>query len=180
MWGDENDSKRTLGIRDKQILYNRANGRCENPVCKRKNRKIDFDEMQVGHKIAYSKGGKTTLKNSVCLCYRCNKLQGTDNWTTFLKKQGCVDTKIEQKKSLKISLESLIIKQLKYLADKHHIKIKGKVDDDGWNFTQKAPTNRQYINKLSGITTQKDIDSIPKEATTVTKKKVRKKSDDSW
>ena len=36
--------KVTLGIRDKQILYRNANGRCENPKC---GRKIDFDEMQV-------------------------------------------------------------------------------------------------------------------------------------
>ncbi len=85
--------KRTLGIRDKQILYRNANKRCENPACKKE---IDFDEMQTGHKTAYSKNGKTTLKNSVCLCYRCNKLQGTDSWETFLRKQG-----IKLKKKLK-------------------------------------------------------------------------------
>jgi len=80
---DEKDSKRTLGIRDKQILCRKAKGICQNPGC---NRKIEFDEMQTGHKKAWSKRGKTTLKNSVCLCYRCNKLQGTDSWATFLKK----------------------------------------------------------------------------------------------
>jgi len=44
--------------------------------------------MQVGHKTAASKGGKATLRNSVCLCYKCNKLQGTDSWPTFLRKMG--------------------------------------------------------------------------------------------
>jgi len=44
--------------------------------------------MQVGHKRAYAKGGSTTLRNSVCLCYSCNKLQGTDSWQTFLRKLG--------------------------------------------------------------------------------------------
>ena len=44
--------------------------------------------MQVGHKKAYSKGGNTTLRNSVCICYRCNKLQGTDDWNVFIKKIG--------------------------------------------------------------------------------------------
>ena len=67
----DNDSRRTLGIRDKQILYRNAKGKCQNPAC---GRKIEFDEMQVGHKTAWSKGGRTTLKNLVCLCYRCNKL----------------------------------------------------------------------------------------------------------
>ena len=73
--------KRALGTRDKQILHLRANYKCE--AC---GKKIGYDEMQVGHKKAYSKGGSTTLRNSVCLCYRCNKLQGTDDWQTFLRK----------------------------------------------------------------------------------------------
>jgi 5-methylcytosine-specific restriction endonuclease McrA len=73
--------KRTLGIRDKQILYRRAKGKCES--CRKK---IDFDEMQVGHGRAYSKGGATTLANSACLCYRCNKLQGTGSLATLKKK----------------------------------------------------------------------------------------------
>src|SRR3989344_7621246 len=77
--------KRTLGIREKQILYHRAKGKCENPACRKK---IEFSEMQTGHKTAASKGGSATLRNSVCLCYKCNKLQGTDNWATFMKKMG--------------------------------------------------------------------------------------------
>src|SRR3989344_5950902 len=76
-------SKRTLGIRDKQILYRRAKEKCE--AC---SRKIAFDEMNSGHKNASSKGGSATLRNSVCVCARCNKLQGTDSWTTFMKKMG--------------------------------------------------------------------------------------------
>lgn len=44
--------------------------------------------MQSGHKKAASKGGNATLGNSVCLCYECNKLQGTDSWATFMKKMG--------------------------------------------------------------------------------------------
>lgn len=75
--------KRTLGIRDKQILYHRANKKCEACGCK-----IEFSEMQTGHKTAAAKGGNATLRNSVCLCYRCNKLQGTDSWATFMKKMG--------------------------------------------------------------------------------------------
>jgi 5-methylcytosine-specific restriction endonuclease McrA len=100
LWDNDTDSKRTLGIRDKQILYRNAKGKCENPAC---GKKIEFDEMQVGHKTAWSKGGRTTLKNSVCLCYRCNKLQGTDSWATFMKKQNVVDPKTKLKSTLKVS-----------------------------------------------------------------------------
>ena len=109
---DYKDSKRTLSIRDRQILYRRAKKRCENPAC---GREIEFDEMQVGHKKAWSKGGRTTLANSVCLCYRCNKLQGTDSWAVFLKKQGVKDPKAKPK-------------------PKHHKKKKESDDDDDWIF----------------------------------------------
>lgn len=116
LFGDDRDSKRVLGIRDKQILYRKANKRCENPAC---NRPIEFDEMQIGHKTAWSKRGKTTFKNSVCLCYKCNRLQGTDSWAVFLRKQGVKSVRSQ----VKDSLESLNISQLKALAKKHHIKL---------------------------------------------------------
>ena len=161
---DDNDSKRTLGIRDKQILYRTANRRCQNPTC---GKEIDFDEMQVGHKIAWSKGGKTTLKNSFCLCYRCNKLQGTDSWATFLKKQGVKDTKTD----LKQSLDALSINQLKSLAEKHQIKLKVTMVEGFIDSHRKAPTKKQYINKLSGIVTEKDLNSLPKETSSKAKKR---------
>ena len=154
-FGDDSKSKRTLGIRDKQILYRNAKGRCENPAC---GKKIEFDEMQVGHKTAWSKGGRTTLKSSVCLCYRCNKLQGTDSWTTFLKKQGIEDPKTKIKKSL----ETLNMKQLKSLADKHNIKLKGQIVEGFFSSHRKAPTKRQYINKLAAVVTEKELSSIPR------------------
>ncbi|MEM3411892.1 MAG: HNH endonuclease signature motif containing protein [archaeon] len=83
IYGSQRSRKRTLGVRDKQILYRRAKGRCE--AC---GKKIEYDEMQVGHKKPYSKGGATTLANSACLCYRCNKLQGTDSLETLKKKMA--------------------------------------------------------------------------------------------
>jgi hypothetical protein len=48
-WDDDRDAKRSLGIRDKQILYDRAKGRCENPACRKQ---ISFVEMIPGHKRA--------------------------------------------------------------------------------------------------------------------------------
>ncbi len=175
------DSKRTIGIRDKQILYRNANGTCQNPTC---NKKIDFDEMQVGHKTAWSRGGKTTLTNSVCLCYRCNKLQGTDSWAVFMKKQGVEDPKAQMKAKMKEALETLNIRQLKLLADKHHIRVTGQIVETMFDSSRKAPTKRQYINKLSGVVTNTDLRSVSekakKETPKITKKKRRAKSSDSW
>jgi ribosomal protein S8E len=173
-FNDDNDSKRTLGIRDKQILYRNAKGRCENPAC---GKKIEYDEMQVGHKTAWSKGGRTTLKKSVCLCYRCNKLQGTDSWATFMKKQNVVDPKTKLKKSLQV----LSIKQLKHLADKHNIIVKGQVVESLFDSYKKPPTKSQYINKLSGVVTEKEIQSVPKETIkNVVKRKKKKSSGGFW
>ena len=178
LWDDDRDTKRSLGIRDKQILYDRAKGRCENPACRKK---ISFVEMVPGHKKAWSEGGRTTVANSVCLCYACNKKQGTDSWAVFLKKQGYEDPKVKERQTIKQRLETLSLKQLKYLADKHHIKVRGQAVDDWWygSYT-KSPTKKQYITKLSGIVTVKELSSVPKEAPKLAKKKTRRKSDDWW
>jgi len=167
------DPKRALSSRNKQILWLNANKRCQNPAC---GKKLDFIDIQVGHKTAWSRGGRTTLRNSVCLCYTCNKLQGTDSWATFLKKRGVEDPKSKLKKSL----ESLNMKQLKFLADKHHIKIKGSIVEDFLDSYRRAPTKRQYINKLSGIVTEKELGSIPKEAPRTVRRKKRRNSDSLW
>ena len=163
---DDRSSKRSLGERDKQILfYNRAKKRCENPAC---NKEIEYKDMEVGHKTAWSKGGRTTLKNSVCLCHTCNKLQGTDSWATFLKKQ-----KVQDKDAiLKGGLDSLSISQLKSLAAKHYIKVKGSMSAGGLfeDDTRKAPTKRQYISKLKGAVTEEEINSL-RNATPQPKKK---------
>ena len=150
-----NSSKRSLGIRDKQILYRNAKRRCENPACRKI---IDFDEMQVGHKTAWSRGGKTNLSNSVCLCYRCNKLQGTDSWATFLKKQGF--TIKDPKTEIKKALTELTVEQLKSLAKKYKIKVTGTLVEGFLDSHRKPPTKSQYINKLVGVVTQKDIKNI--------------------
>ena len=168
---DDRPSKRTLGERDKKILYRNANGICENPAC---HKKIEYDEMQVGHKKAYSKGGSTNLRNSVCLCWRCNNLQGTDSWETFLKKQGIKDETTKGKEKL----ETLSLSQLKILAKKHHIKVKGSVEENLFDTYRKLPTKKQYIKKLSGVVSEKEIEEISQEAPKTIKKK--KRSDNSF
>lgn len=75
--------KRTLSIRDRQLLFDRAHHKCE--AC---GKRLGFSDMQVGHKTAWSRGGSTTWRNSVCLCYKHNRLQGTDSFATLMKKLG--------------------------------------------------------------------------------------------
>ena len=84
---ESNKSKKsgskTLGERDKGILHKLAKKKCENCGIK-----LDYKQMQAGHKLARAKGHKASLKNSVCLCWSCNRDQGTDSWKTFRKKQN--------------------------------------------------------------------------------------------
>jgi hypothetical protein len=72
--------RKRLGVRDQKRLWLLAGGKCQ--CCKEG---IDFTEMQVGHKTAHSHGGDATLDNSVCLCYRCNNVQGTEPWSAYQK-----------------------------------------------------------------------------------------------
>jgi len=171
---DDRDPRRSLSSRDREILHRNAKGRCQNPAC---NKKIELGEMLAGHKSkAWSRGGSTTLRNSVCLCYRCNKLQGTDSWAVFLKKQGVRDPKEE----LKQALQSLTLQQLKLLAAKHKVKVTGRIEEDLFSSRRLAPTKRQYVNKLSGVVTAADLRSLPKEPPKPTKKRTRRESDDFW
>ena len=142
--------QRTLGIRDKQILYLKAEKKCEN--C---GKTLEFHEIQVGHKKAASKGGSATLKNCVCLCYPCNKLQGTDNWITFQRKQG----KTIESDKIKNRLIDLNLKELKLLATKHNIKVKGRIDDSYFDTVRKPPSKKQYVTKLTNVVTEEELNS---------------------
>jgi hypothetical protein len=166
MWEDE-PSKRTLGIRERQILWERTKHRCE--ACKKR---IDFTEMQVGHKTAYSKGGSTSLRNSVCLCYRCNKLQGTDSWNTFLKKAG----KEPEGSKTRNTLKSLSLSTLKLIAKKYGIKVKGRTEEHLFSSSYIAPSKLQYVNALSKLSQQK-IESALKKMPSPEKKRGKKKTD---
>lgn len=158
--------RRSLGIRDKKILYRNAKCRCQNPACRKK---IEFDEMEVGHKRAASRGGKVTLKNIVCLCHRCNNLQGTDSWATFLKKQGIKDEKTKKKEKLKRWSKN----KLNLIAKKYNIKIRGSYDD--WNETYRPPSKTKLVNALSKRLSEEEIKSGLKKIPKMKKKKRKKR-----
>jgi hypothetical protein len=169
LWG-EKPKKRTLGIREKQILWERAGHKCE--AC---GKEITFPEMQVGHKIAAAKGGNATLRNCVSLCYKCNKLQGTDSWKTFLRKLG-KQGGVSSNSGVKQTLEGLALPKLKFLAKKHRIKVKGRKEGGLFEDHEKPPSKAQYVTALAKKLTEKDIESDLKEFTQKPKKKRKKSS----
>ena len=178
IWFDDAPRRRTLSQKDKEHLWRNAGEKCENPRCRTP---LKFPEMQVGHKTAYSKGGATTLKNSACLCWPCNKLQGTDSWAVFLKKQNVVEPKKAATESVKTRLQGLSIAQLKALATKHNVKVTGSSVDDWFETRRVAPTKSQYVAKLSNTLTIADLKSIPKAAPKkASTSKPRKKKESGW
>jgi hypothetical protein len=133
--------------------------------------------MQVGHKTAYSKGGSTTLRNAVCICYRCNKLQGTDSWNTFLRKMRKQPKTNEKKRVLK----NMTIQKLKFLAKKYNVKVKGRTEEGFWENSRIPPSKTQYVNALAKHVSENYISSSLKEIPNkVKKKKKRSSSGLSW
>lgn len=117
--------------------------------------------MQVGHKTAYSRGGRSTLKNSVALCYGCNKKQGTDSWDVFQRKQG----KSVELDNLRGMLNKLNMKELRYLATKHGLKLTGRYVEGGLfeddHYT--APSKQKYVKELSKHVSESDVKSALNE-----------------
>lgn len=95
---DDRDRKRTFGIRDKKILFDRAHHRCEN--C---HKRLQFQDAEFAHKNPWSKGGRTSYRNAVVLCHTCNNRQGTDTWAAFQRKQGKAPSRTRPKKKRKKS-----------------------------------------------------------------------------
>jgi hypothetical protein len=165
LWWEEKPKKRTLGTRDKQILWERAGHKCE--ACRKE---ITFPEMQVGHKTAHSKGGDATLRNCVSLCYKCNKLQGTDSWKTFLRKLGKQGS-VSSDSGVKQTLNGLALPKLKLLAKKHKINVKGRIEKGLFEDRKMPPSKAQYVTALAKRLTERDIESDLKEFTQKPKKK---------
>ena len=161
MRGDE-PVRRALGTRDKQILFERAGRRCE--AC---GKELDYSEMQVGHKIAASKGGSASLRNSVCLCYKCNKLQGTDSWAVFLKKMGKQSKDFRTKEILK----GLSLQKLRFLAKKHNVKVRGRTEESWFQENYVPPSKRQYLNALAKQISENEIKTSLKKFPQSTKRK---------
>jgi hypothetical protein len=72
------DSRRFFTRDDKKVMYeklavgtNRGKRIC--PYC---NKEFSFDEFEIDHIQAWSKGGRTALNNAQLLCKKCNTVKG--------------------------------------------------------------------------------------------------------
>jgi hypothetical protein len=154
----------------KYIGANKAEGKCY--VC---GRIIHITEFDLGHNKAVSRGGGNNISNLRPICRTCNSSMGTTSIETFKARHFN-----ESKKDLKPRLQVLSMTQLKTLAKKHGIEIKGRTVETLLESYRKPATKNQYVNRLAGVVTAREISSVPKEVPNPKKKRSTKKRDDSW
>ena len=67
------DPDRAFNRNERMAIFLRAGGRCQNRGCSRRNRHIEFGEMEADHIRPYARGGFTCLANAQALCKACNR-----------------------------------------------------------------------------------------------------------
>jgi hypothetical protein len=72
------DSKRFFTKDDKKILYEKLdNGNTRGKkLCPHCSKEYSFDDFEIDHRTAWSKGGRTDLNNADLLCKKCNASKG--------------------------------------------------------------------------------------------------------
>jgi len=66
------DPNRGFDLLEREVIWNRDRGQCQNPICSRPDRQVAFREATIHHIVEHSAGGGTTLKNSVLICPECH------------------------------------------------------------------------------------------------------------
>ena len=69
------DNQRLFTHTQRLAIYRRDQGRCQLKM-KCQGEKCDWEKWQADHKIAWSKGGKTTVENGLVACTACNTSKG--------------------------------------------------------------------------------------------------------
>ena len=170
-WDDETKRPTPSKIL-KKMVYERDKGICQ--IC---GKKVDPFNFEIGHNKAHAKGGKLTLKNAILLCPTCNRSMSTLSLKQVRKKLGLPETPEEKAKKL---LQKLTLSELKYLAQKHRIKVKGRVSEDWFSETKLPPTKRQYVNALAKELTAEQINREIKNIPEQKPKRKRKKRSSDW
>ena len=149
----------------KKYMGNKTEGRCY--CCKLEP--ITFFNFEVGHNKARIKGGSDDIENLRPICKTCNTSMATQSIENFRAKhfssttsrltkssRRTLSSKMVKKKPLsKEDLNKLTPTQLKFLANKHNIKVKGTTYNEYFFGTKISsqttpPTKRKYINELFG------------------------------
>ncbi len=73
---NQRDPNRRFDPLEREVIWNRDRGLCQNPGCERPRRWVPFREAHVHHVIEHTIGGITALKNGVLICPECHANRG--------------------------------------------------------------------------------------------------------
>ena len=150
-WDDEEPTRRAPPKALKRLVWDRDRGICQ--IC---NKKADPFDWELGHNRAVARGGKLTVKNTFVVHSFCNRSMATKTKAELARALG-VTTPAAQARE---ALARLSMAQLKVLAKKHGIRVKGSTTEGSffWSETErKPPTKKQYVNALAKVLTPQAV-----------------------
>jgi hypothetical protein len=154
---DDRPKRKTLTLRQRIQIWEHpeASGLPKRKICNICGQSIkSFDDMELDHVRAYSKGGKT-----LAMVHKtCNKIKSNGGQRAIQKMLGVPSIADRRKKELQPMLEALTIKQLKQIINNNYIKKpKGSVSEGLFDDSYLAPTKTQYVRAIikSDIDTSK-------------------------
>jgi len=66
------DPSRGFDILEREVIWNRDRGQCQNPDCSRPNRSVSFRDARMHHIVEHCSGGETVLRNGILICPECH------------------------------------------------------------------------------------------------------------
>lgn len=66
------DPNRGFDLLEREVIWNRDRGQCQNPNCARPERRVAFHEATIHHIVEHGAGGRTTLRNGILICPDCH------------------------------------------------------------------------------------------------------------
>jgi hypothetical protein len=66
------DPNRGFDSLEREVIWNRDRGQCQNPGCPRPERRLAFRDATIHHIVEHSAGGMTALKNGILICPECH------------------------------------------------------------------------------------------------------------
>jgi hypothetical protein len=66
------DPNRCFDTLEKEVIWDRDRGLCQNPGCERPGRRVAFSDARIHHVHEHTAGGPTTLQNGILVCDKCH------------------------------------------------------------------------------------------------------------
>lgn len=171
-WGDEDEQKQSVPKAVlRKLVYDRDKG-----ICRFCGYPVNPYEAEIGHDLAHSKGGKLTLKNALLLHPACNRSMRTQTLKQARRSIGLEEPNNKTRNALKALKPS----QLRFLARKHGVKVKGWVEEGIFSDTKHPPSKIKFVNALSKMMKEEDIATELKEMPARAPVKRRKRRESSW